>query len=55
MQCETTINEWGCVKMSLGEMYGRTTVRPIVDTATINVFSTIRGRRFAVVASPSGR
>jgi hypothetical protein len=30
-------------KMSLGEMYGRTTVRPIVDTAATNAFSTIWG------------
>jgi hypothetical protein len=41
--------------MGFGEMYGRTTVRPIVDTATTNLISTILGRRFAVVASPFGR
>jgi hypothetical protein len=36
--------------MILGEMYGRTTVRPIVDTATSNAISTNLGRRCVVVA-----
>jgi hypothetical protein len=41
--------------MNLNAMYGRTTVRPVVDTAATNAFSTIFVGRCAVIASPSGR
>jgi hypothetical protein len=37
--------------MSLGTMYGRTTVRPNVDTATTNAISMNINRRRAVVAA----
>jgi hypothetical protein len=40
-------------KTALGAMYGRTTVRPIVDTATTNAISTNLRHLYVVVASPS--
>jgi hypothetical protein len=43
----------GCVKMALGEMYGRTTVRPIVDTRAGDIAIVVVVAR--VAASPSGR
>jgi hypothetical protein len=42
----------GCVKMALGEMYGRTTVRPIVDIRAGDIAIVVVAR---VAASPSGR
>jgi hypothetical protein len=39
--------------MNLGAMYGRSTERPIVDTATTNAISMNLERRCVVVTSPS--